>query len=305
MNELEQKNRPGFISFQKDASGKSKLDDLWFFTGSRCNLECSHCYVESSPTNNSIDMIVPEDIKPFLDEARQFGVNHIYFTGGEPFLNKKIYSLVGMALGVQDTTIMTNATLRMDIDHLLNLKSDYQLSFRISMDHFEQERHDAVRAKGNFQKTLDNTVNLRRAGFPVIITASAVVYEGNDLSEAEIEQKFKAIFQEHDVDVKVKLLPYNLEMGNNLNRIEEVHDKVFISEHCMSLPGVKELDFQCHNGRTLQKIGGEMKVYPCPIIYNDPDYEMGSDLKGSFGKVLLNHKACYDFCYRSGGKCTN
>jgi MoaA/NifB/PqqE/SkfB family radical SAM enzyme len=305
MNEKELKKRPGFISFQKDESGENKLDDLWFFTGSRCNLECSHCYVESSPTNNSIDMISPEDIKPYLDEALGFGVNHIYFTGGEPFLNKKVYELIGMALGVQGTTVMTNATLRIDLDHLNNIKSDYQLSFRVSMDHFEEEYHDAVRATGNFQNTLANSVKLRQAGYPVIITASAVVYEGNELSEAEIEQKFHDLFKAEGVDVEVKLLPYNLEMGNNLNRIDEVHDKVFISEHCMSLPGVRELDFQCHNGRTLQKIDGEMKIYPCPIIYNDAKFEMGSELKNSFGKVELNHKACYDFCYRSGGKCTN
>ncbi|WDE98456.1 radical SAM protein [Lentisphaera profundi] len=301
----QQKKRPGYISFQKNAEGNNQLDDLWFFTGSRCNLACHHCYVESSPTNNSIDMITTEDIKPTIDEAQKFGVNHIYFTGGEPFLNKDIYSLVGMAMETADTTIMTNATLRMDLERLKQIKSDSTLSFRISMDHFEEARHDQIRDQGNFQKTLINAVKISLAGFQVIITASAIVYEGHELQADEIEDKFHQLFSPYGVDVDVKLLPYNLEMGTNLERIDEVHEKVFLSEHCMQLPGVKAKDFQCHNGRTLQKIKGEMKIYPCPIIYNDPQYEMGSTLKDSFGNVYLNHKACYDFCYRSGGKCTN
>ena len=98
----EAKTRPGFITFKEREDGRPGLDDLWFFTGSRCNLECIHCYVESSPVNNSIDMIEPEDILPYLREAQQHGVHHIYFTGGEPCLNKRIYELIGMALEVAD-----------------------------------------------------------------------------------------------------------------------------------------------------------------------------------------------------------
>ena len=28
-----------------------RLETLWFNTGSLCNIECDHCYIESSPTN--------------------------------------------------------------------------------------------------------------------------------------------------------------------------------------------------------------------------------------------------------------
>ena len=29
----------------------TKLETLWFNTGTLCNLECGHCYIESSPRN--------------------------------------------------------------------------------------------------------------------------------------------------------------------------------------------------------------------------------------------------------------
>ena len=94
-------------------------------------------------------------------------------------------------------------------------------------------------------------------------------------------------------------------MGSNLSRIGNLTKHTFISESCMEKPGITSDMFQCHNGRTVEKINGKMVVYPCPIIYNDNEFELAFNLKDSFKKVYLTHKACFDFCYKSKGKCTN
>ena len=73
----------------------------------------------------------------------------------------------------------------------------------------------------------------------------------------------------------------------------------------MTKPGITEDMFQCHNGRTVEKIKEKMIVYPCPIIYNNKEFELADNLNDSFKKVFLTHKACFDFCYKSKGKCTN
>ena len=41
------KDRPGFVEFQR-IDGRPRLDDLWFMVGSRCNLTCTHCYLDST-----------------------------------------------------------------------------------------------------------------------------------------------------------------------------------------------------------------------------------------------------------------
>ncbi len=64
-NKLEQKNVYS-VPFLSD---QHKEFVLWFFTGSRCNLECSHCYVESSPTADQHPYLTYETFWKYLDEA--------------------------------------------------------------------------------------------------------------------------------------------------------------------------------------------------------------------------------------------
>ncbi len=51
----------------------------------KCNLECDHCFLYSSPKAKGV-MTLPQ-IRRILDESRKIGtVEWIYFEGGEPFL---------------------------------------------------------------------------------------------------------------------------------------------------------------------------------------------------------------------------
>lgn len=295
--------KPGFVEF-KILNNLPQLDDLWFMLGSRCNLSCKHCYVASSPTNDNLEQMSLEDVMPFLEEAKSFGLKNIYFTGGEPFINKDIIEILQKSLEYGNVTVLTNATFPLTrfIPSLkeLNDKSSNELRFRVSLDYFSKEKHEAIRGKGNFDLTLKNVISLKKSGFKVIITATPLVYEDGNTSESAL-LGFKELFKKNNIDVEVKMLP-ELEMGSNLSR-KKPSKKVFISENCMK--SVNEDMFQCHNGRTLEKIDGKMVVYPCPIIYSDKNFELANNLKDSFDKVFLTHKACYDFCYKNGGKCTN
>ena len=77
-----------------------KLDTLWFNTGTRCNLQCQNCYIESSPTNDELIFISLEDVRKYLDEIveLELGTTNISFTGGEPFLNKDILPILFLCL---------------------------------------------------------------------------------------------------------------------------------------------------------------------------------------------------------------
>jgi len=303
---VDKKQLPGFVEFQR-VSGEARLDDLWFMVGSRCNLTCTHCYVDSSPTNDSLEQMTFDDVQPFLSEAVGYGLRHVYFTGGEPFINRDIIVMIEAALGRADCTVLTNATTPI-VRHVAAMRAiaeanTYRLTLRVSLDHYDEPAHDAIRGTGNFQRTVRNIRLLCDAGLNVIVTATTIVYEGSTDAPETVESRFAALFP--DVPVDVKILPFTLEMGANLRRVEAPSEAVFISEDCMERPGVRQENFQCHSGRTVQKIRGRMTVYPCPIIYDDPRFELGDNLTESFGRVHIQHKACYDFCYGSGGSCTD
>ncbi len=303
---LTKEQRPGFVEFQR-ADGQPRLDDLWFMVGSRCNLTCTHCYVDSSPYNDTLEQMTVDDVRGFIEEATDFGLRHVYFTGGEPFINRDIIPMIRLALQHADCTVLTNATAPI-VRHVPSLSAladqgDRRLTLRASLDHFEEAEHDAIRGDGSFRRTVRNVRLLSEAGLPVIVTASAIVYGTEPTTDDEFHERFQALFD--GLSIEVKILPFTLEMGANLRRIQAPSKAVFISEDCMERPGVLMDMFQCHNGRTVQKIRGRMAVYPCPIIYDDARFELGGTLDDSFSRVTLAHKACYDFCYNCGGSCTD
>ena len=291
------------LPFQ-EVEGRAKLDDLWFIW-SRCNLECAHCYVSSSPFNNNLEMPEPEEVRPFLEEGRRFGLGHVYYTGGEPFIHPRFVELLELSLEFAPVTVLTNAT-RPIARHWEGLERIHEkwpgrLTFRVSLDHYEEEGHDEIRGEGNFGRTIENTRRLLDIGFGVILTSTPIVYEGNPITQDEAEERYRALFDGYDVEIKV--LPTTLAMGAELTRRRVRPRQAFLSQRVFG--DTPPSAFQCHNGRSVQKIGGEMRVYPCPIIYNDADFDMGGSLEESFGPVPLAHHACYTFCYYGQGSCTD
>src|SRR5262245_29072436 len=89
-----------------------RLSVLWFqVTGFLCNLECTHCLVDASPRNTSMLFLDRATVQAYLREAESMGVKEVYFTGGEPFLHPEMPILLGEALAVAPTTVLTNGTL--------------------------------------------------------------------------------------------------------------------------------------------------------------------------------------------------
>ena len=64
--------------------GWTGLKTLWLNTGTLCNIECTNCYILSSPRNDRLVYLRLADVTPFLDEIG--GQIEIGITGGEPFM---------------------------------------------------------------------------------------------------------------------------------------------------------------------------------------------------------------------------
>ncbi|NQV20519.1 MAG: radical SAM protein, partial [Rhodospirillales bacterium] len=73
-----------------------ELTTLWFNTGTLCNLTCQDCYIESSPTNDSLVYLTLDEVRTYLDEidSGPLGTKEIGFTGGEPFMNPDLVPIM-------------------------------------------------------------------------------------------------------------------------------------------------------------------------------------------------------------------
>lgn len=138
-----------------------------------CNLQCRHCWPESSPRDKSFP--VPVNIlKRLISEFVQLGVERIHLTGGEPLTHPDWHDLVKYSCaqpGVKDVCIQTNATLLTEIDVNSLTSLGYEcLSIQVSLDGGTAQSHDLVRGSGSFEKTWRSLNLLADAGLGRQIT---------------------------------------------------------------------------------------------------------------------------------------
>ena len=201
-------NAGKFIDPLRTAKGEPRakvaLSDpqtLWFNTGTLCNIECANCYIESSPTNDSLVYLTEAEVRDFLDqlEDRGWGVGEIGFTGGEPFMNPQMVAMTRAALerGYR-VLILTNAMrpmMRKSVKEGLEaLHRQYgeKLTLRISLDHWSRVHHDAERGTGSYERTLEGMRWLRDIGIRMAVAGRIIWAE----SEAEAREGFARLFAE-------------------------------------------------------------------------------------------------------------
>src|SRR6185503_20373737 len=86
------------------------LRELWFHTGTACNLACPFCLEGSKPGDDRLGRVTLADLKPLIDEAVAIGVEQFSFTGGEPFIVKGFVEILKYASQRRPCLVLTNGT---------------------------------------------------------------------------------------------------------------------------------------------------------------------------------------------------
>ncbi|MCI5044894.1 MAG: radical SAM protein [Aquisalinus sp.] len=290
---------------RRAAVGLKQLETLWFNTGTLCNIECVNCYIESSPTNDRLVYLTPEDVAPYLAEAKEMGTREIGFTGGEPMMNKDIIRILEMTLEHGfDTLVLTNAMkplMRPRVQEgLLDLKERFgsQLTLRISLDHYSKELHEKERGKDTYQPALDGMQWLAENGFTM--TAAGRTCWGED--EAEARQGYQKVFEAIGVQIDVND-PEALVLFPEMN---DGGDPPEITVECWGILNKKPSDIMCASSRMVvrHKGAGRAEVQACTLLAYDQQFNLGGSLKEASQPVKLNHPHCATFCVLGGGSCS-
>ena len=142
---------------------------------------------------------------------------------------------------------------------------------------------------------------LAEMGFALVIAAERPLLDGR--TDAQIRETYRSLFP--GATVAVSLIENMLEMGHRLTALagrgELPHAEVFVTTGCFAALGKPPESLMCHFSRSIQKIDGELRYYPCPVIYDDPRFEMGATLAESLRRVYIAHKNCYDYCMKGRG----
>ncbi len=276
------------------------LDELWFHTGTACNLACPFCLEGSKPGDDRLDRITLADVEAIIAEACELGVRQFSFTGGEPFIVKDFVSILAHAAERRPCLVLTNGTDPVlkrlhQIETLLGAPND--VSFRISIDWPVRDRHDAGRGAGSFEKSLRALRELAGLGFPVSVARQAAKGEDSRAADAA----YRALFAAEGIDAGTRIVSFpDFGTPGSILSVPE------ITEDCMTRYHSEESrrEFMCARTRMVIKKQGRMRVYACTLVDDDPDFDMGGSVAESLGKrVRLKHHRCYS-CFAYGASCS-
>ena len=278
----------------------AKLTELWFHTGTICNLRCPFCLEGSKPGDTRIQALKLDDVRPFIEEALDLGVEQFSFTGGEPFVVKDFIKILQLALTHRPCLVLTNGTEPLfnrfaDVVPLLDLP--HPVRFRISIDYPDEQRHDAGRGPGNFRRAWATMKRLHDAGF----TVSVARQRDKDEDVNAADEQFRDLMEAHGIprDRTIVSFPDFLTPGSTGHAPE-------ITESCMTTYHTEETraDFMCNYSKMVLKKNGRMRVYACTLVDDDERYDLGGTLSDSMNaRIMLTHHRCFS-CFAYGASCS-
>ena len=151
----------------------------WDLT-TRCNLLCQHCSNKELSYGEDLNT---EQVLFVLKELKDFGIQHISFSGGEPLLRGDIFEILKETkeLGIA-ITLATNSTL-VDADTAFKLSQVGVDSIQTSVDGIGKI-HDVFRGvSGAFDKAVRGIENLVKAGLTVVVTTTVTSLNCSEIED--------------------------------------------------------------------------------------------------------------------------
>jgi len=276
------------------------LDELWFHTGTACNLACPFCLEGSKPGDNRLNRVTLADLKPFIDEALPLGVRQFSFTGGEPFIVRDFVNILRYAASHRPCLVLTNGTepVLKRLDQIRTLTNTPQpISFRISIDYPDPSRHDAGRGAGTFDMSWRAMKALHDLGFTVSLARQMAAGEDDNA----VRISFQHLMTKNGLpqDLTQVAFPDFSTPGVGL-------DVPYVTTSCMTTYQTAETRraFMCAFSKMVVKKSGRMRVYACTLVDDDERYDQGGALADSLKpRVMLSHHRCYS-CFAYGSSCS-
>ena len=279
-----------------------KIKTLWFNTGTLCNIECKNCYIESSPKNDRLVYITFEEVKLFIDEAidKKLGTKEIGFTGGEPFMNKDVLKMIEYSLSKNfKVLVLSNAMKPMLNKREDLLKINHQdLTIRVSIDHYQKEKHEEIRGKNTFNVMMEGLKWLNQNNFNYALATRLLWGEQED----QLRDNFNLFIDKYNLKLDAK----SKEQLVTFAEMDEKVDTPEITTACWNLLGKNPDDIMCSSSRMVVKKKTSLKpsVIACTLLPYEDEFDLGQNLTNSLKKIYLNHKHCSKFCVLGGSSCS-
>lgn len=133
----------------------------------RCNFDCVYCHNEGlgdtrGPMEPADDEMSTDDVVRFLEVVREFGVEKVKFTGGEPMLRQDLEEIIRRTPDGMETSLTTNGTfLPGRAEELRTAGLD---RVNVSQDALDREAFAEITESGAYERVLEGVEAALDAG---------------------------------------------------------------------------------------------------------------------------------------------
>jgi radical SAM protein with 4Fe4S-binding SPASM domain len=253
---------------------------------SACNCKCSHCYNYWRPKNETTKSMTMEVADKILQVMSEQEIQKACLTGGEPFLNFRIFKHLTEKMQDINIKVSTNTNLSAATDIHVDFALEHNLKILTTVMGSNALMHDSMtNAKGSFNNTVKNIKRCVSAGNNImvnIVVSKPILSKVYDIASFIADLGVKNIFVSVVIcpeyakgTEKEPLFTFNEDdVAKVLNPLLEVREKYGINVSTIttfplcSLSKVKDvtpfMNRRCVAGRTELGINFEGKVARCP-----------------------------------------
>ncbi len=145
---------------------RRKTETLQINIGLKCNQQCIHCHVNSSPKRT--EAMSPETLQQVVDFIEQSGVETLDITGGAPELHPGFRNLVE-AVQAFGTHVIDRCNLTILLEPgqetLAEFLASYNVEIIASLPCYSVDNVDRQRGQGVFEKSIQALQTLNRLGY--------------------------------------------------------------------------------------------------------------------------------------------
>ncbi len=299
------------VAFSKNSS------NLFFHLLTKCNLSCTHCYINKEQHgSNTLDIdTIKEWLKLFAVKSDKIKINktaqtNVIFLGGEPTLHPHLHLAVKAAkkLGFKSITIDTNGYLFNNIlDKISCDDIDY---FSFSLDGATRATNDAIRGQGSYDKVMEGLDKAVAKNFScsMIYTVSEKNFHELELMEDLIKNLGIKQFFIQVIGMRGKSSnsggSNQVSKGNWLTTIPKVARSIAAHGIVVTYPKVflnKDEPFQCAgNVADNNFIFPNGRVYQCPLCEDFPMHSFEIKHNRLFPTPKINEKDLFNLTILEG-----
>lgn len=152
----------------------------------RCNYQCKYCFAEGEEDKH-IRIIPLEKLERILKIAKNFGINKIKLTGGEPLLYPQIEELLEYIRQIEIPYVDLTTNISMLNEKTIELLNNYHVNaLTLSLNTLEKNKYEYLSGFPNFElvkENLERTINEFQGKIRINCVIFDEKYEKKDYEE--------------------------------------------------------------------------------------------------------------------------